>query len=164
MTTLQSRLKLEHLRLMLRHLISATSIAIAATGYADSFPKNESINTIEVYAIQSTSVTIPDGFKSITKVLNLDDFQAQQDYVQALVNRAQQYQSNSVLDLIDSPQMQSALDKVSQAAQNITNAWQLNLKRLPSTVINNTYILEGVSDVGQAATRFEHYLNSRGEK
>ena len=143
---------------MLKHIIGAASI-IFSSHCAAEMP---SIEQIHVYTTERTRVMIPQAFRSVTSVFNLDDFKTQQQYVTALVNQAHRSAPDSILTVVDSPEMQAALEKMSASAKRITDAWSLNLKQLPSTVINNNFVLEGVSDVSEAAKRFELYWQHLG--
>lgn len=153
-----STITLSALGTMLKNIIGAASLILSGHCAADM----PNIEHIDVYTTEDTRVTIPQAFQSVTRVFNLDDFQTQQQYVTALVNQAHRRAPDSIMTVVESPEMKAALEKMSAAAKRITDAWSLNLKTLPSTVINNSFVLEGVSDVNEAAQRFHQHWQQHG--
>ena len=48
-------------------------------------------------------------------------------------------------------------DSIRDAYQGVTDAWSLGITSIPAVIVDQRYVVYGVSDLGQALARIERY-------
>ncbi|WP_336844130.1 TIGR03757 family integrating conjugative element protein [Providencia rettgeri] len=71
--------------------------------------------------------------------------------------------SAKIAQALQSPQWQTQEAKLQQAYQGVIRAWQLGVERIPAVVVDDKWVVYGITDIDRARSEVELYRQQHEE-